>query len=1203
MEVTEQLKKFLEFFNSYYQADLLEKVRKGDKFLNVDFANLSIFDPELANLVLDNPEELIKAAEISIEQLELPGDVKGFKIRFENLPESQHMMIREIRSKHLGKFLWFDGIVRQKSDVRPQVTTARFECPSCGNVISVIQVDGQFREPSRCSCGRHGKFRLLSKELVDAQGLVLEEAPENLEGGEQPKRMNVFLKDDLVSPISEKRTNPGSKITIIGLVKEEPIILRSGAKSTRFDLLIEANNVKASEESFLDIAISNEEEQEILKLANDVKVYDKIINSIAPSIFGYDKIKEALALQLFGGVQKKRKDGAITRGDFHILLVGDPGGGKSQLLKRINVVAPKGRYISGKGISAAGLTASVVRDEFLKGWSLEAGAMVLASNGICCIDEMDKMSSEDTAAMHEALENQSYHPDTEIMLSDGSVYRIGDFVDNLIEKKRDKIIFGKKCEILPVSNIELLTTDFSRIYPTKAKMVSRHIAPDNFIKITYSNGRSITVTPEHPVFVYNKGQFMDIPAKEITTYYLAPSPRNLPTKSKMLKLAEGSLDHHNNKKVDFPSYVTGKLARLLGYIITEGHSYQSQKNRYAEIGVSNTDSVLIDDVSRLFKYTFKTYTNINKQPSIRRVKATKDLMTVRLSSKPVYRYMVSNFRGCTCKAKHKYIDNVLRRAPKDAQLEFLKAAFRGDGFVDSTRFGFSTVSPELAKGYQDLLLQNSIASRIDKEKRKNAVYFKVSIVGRECFKLFIDKIAEKNDRRLSKLIKFYLRSIQKRNERDIIPREVIIELNSLLLAFKVSDGYFDSNIKRGFNAHKDVVLDYVYKIKNKLKESNRIINSNDSRRIRRSLNITVSSLSKPLNISPATIYNIENNKDYRYSNLVSTVKKIGRQKIESAQSKIDAMLKLINSKLKFVYIKKVEKIKNNNIKWVYDVTVEPTRTFISEGLVLHNTVSISKANIQATLIAQTTVLAAANPKYGRFNPYEILAKQIDMPPALINRFDLIFPIKDVPNEVKDEMLAKHILNLHQTPDMGEPDIPTKFLRKYIAYAKQKCKPKLTDSAMEEIQRYYIHMRNATGAEEGALRAIPISPRQLEALVRLSEASAKVRLSEKVTKKDAQRATDLLHFCLSEVGVDPETGKIDIDLIATGVTASQRTHIMDIKEIITDLENRLGKQIPIDDVIKEATARGIEEDKVEEVIEKLKRSGDIFEPRRGLIQKL
>ena len=155
----------------------MEQARKGQKWLHVNFSDLSKFDPDIADALLEMPEEVLKAAEIAIEQFDVPGDVKGFAVRFHNLPESSRVMIRNIRSNHLEKFHLFEGIVRQKSDVRPQVTEAKFECPSCGNTISMLQLDNKFKEPTRCSCGRKGKFRLLSKFLVDAQGLVLEEVP------------------------------------------------------------------------------------------------------------------------------------------------------------------------------------------------------------------------------------------------------------------------------------------------------------------------------------------------------------------------------------------------------------------------------------------------------------------------------------------------------------------------------------------------------------------------------------------------------------------------------------------------------------------------------------------------------------------------------------------------------------------------------------------------------------------------------------------------------------------------------------------------------------------------------------------------------------------------------------------------------------------------------------------------------------------
>ena len=671
MEITEQIEKFHEFFEVVYGEQLRAAVSKGERFLIINFSDLSRFNIELAEELLETPEDVLRACEIAIEQFDFP-DIKNFKLRFKNLPKSQEIMIRDIRAIHLSKLIQISGIIRQKSPVRPQVTSARFECPACGNTMTVLQLDTKFHEPTRCGCGRKGRFRLMNKEMIDAQKIVLEEAPEDIEGSEQPKRLDIFLKGDLVSPLSEKKTNPGSKNIITGILKEVPILAKDGGKLTRFDLMIEANHTESVAEDFSELNIGAEDIKEIKELSEDPKVYKKLTGSIAPSIYGHDKVKEALVLQLFGGVRKVKDDGSINRGDIHVLLIGDPGSGKSQMLKRISIVAPKSRFVSGKGASAAGLTATVVKDDFLRGYALEAGALVLTNRGICCIDELDKMTKEDTSAMHEALEQQ--------------------------------------------------------------------------------------------------------------------------------------------------------------------------------------------------------------------------------------------------------------------------------------------------------------------------------------------------------------------------------------------------------------------------------------------------------------------------------------------------------------------------------------------------TISINKANISATLRAETTVLAAANPKFGRFDPYEMIAKQIELPSTLINRFDLIFPIRDLPNKVKDERTANFILKLHQKSSGGEAELQTSFIKKYIAYSKQNINPQLTDEALEEIKEYYVKMRS-TGDEEGAYKAIPISARQLEALIRLSEASARVRLSTKVLKSDARRAIELVHFCLMQIGLDPETGKIDIDRITTGVSASQRSNISVIKEIIKDLEGQIGKQIPVDDILLKVKEKGMDPEKAEDILDVLKKEGVIFTPRAGFISRI
>src|SRR3989344_3877759 len=348
MEVEEQIKIFREFIEQNYYPQLIEAVRKGSQSLVLEFSELIKFNTEICEELLESPEELLKAAELAVKEFELPRKITKFNVRLYNLPISQKINISEIRSKHLSKFLVIEGIVRQKSDVRPHVTAAKFECPSCGNILNVLQLDKKYKEPSRCGCGRKGKFKEISKELVDGQGLVLEEAAEDLEGS-QPKRINVFCKDDLVSPLTERKSSPGSRIRLVGWVAEVPITLRTGGQATKYELIIEANSIEPLQDETASMLISDKDMEEILTIAKYPDPLAALAESLAPSIYGHDKIKEAIVLQLAGGCRKIHPDGVTTRGDMHMLLIGDPGSGKSQLLKRVTKVAPKARFASGKG--------------------------------------------------------------------------------------------------------------------------------------------------------------------------------------------------------------------------------------------------------------------------------------------------------------------------------------------------------------------------------------------------------------------------------------------------------------------------------------------------------------------------------------------------------------------------------------------------------------------------------------------------------------------------------------------------------------------------------------------------------------------------------------------------------------------------------------------------------------------------------------
>ena len=393
------LSKFEEFFSTIYKDDVFEILEKypDERSLTVNYEELEKFDPDLADLLITKPDEVIAASQKAIKNIDPLMKDAELNIRFENL--TNNIPLSDLLSKYIGNFVSADGIVRKTDEIRPRIETAKFECRGCMRITEVEQHSGNhITDPSLCSeCGGRS-FRLLQEEskYIDTQNARMQEPLENLSGGTEPKQMLLVLEDDLVDEL-----NPGDKVRITGTLKtfrEE----RSG----KFKNYIYVNHIEPLEQEFEELELSEEDEERILELSRDPHIHDKIINSTAPSIKGHRDVKEAIALQLFGGTVQQLEDGTRLRGDLHILIVGDPGIGKSQILKYVSKLAPRSVYTSGKGTSGAGLTAAAVRDE-LGGWSLEAGALVLGDQGNVCVDELDKMRSEDRSALHEALEQQT----------------------------------------------------------------------------------------------------------------------------------------------------------------------------------------------------------------------------------------------------------------------------------------------------------------------------------------------------------------------------------------------------------------------------------------------------------------------------------------------------------------------------------------------------------------------------------------------------------------------------------------------------------------------------------------------------------------------------------------------------------------------------------------------------------------------------
>ena len=1179
----------------------------------LDFNDIDQFSPEMGDYLLRSPEEALETIKYFVNETSIPQKGLEIEIRVKNLPKNSQMLVREIRSKHIGLFIQVQGLIKTAASVRPVASSIDFECQSCGHVTKVEQKEMTQKAPSICAnCGKKGRFKVVKKYLVDTQRIMLEEAPEDLEGGEQPEHINIVLKKDLVDPKFERNIIPGNKVVVSGIVNESAIYYPSGKRSNTSDTFLLASYVEAVEQGYEDIVVTKEEEMAIRELANDKMIYSKFKNSIAPNIYGHNNIKEAIVMQLFGGVRKVASSGnSVIRGDIHILLVGDPGTSKSSMLKYVVGIAPKARYVVGMGSSAAGLTATIIKDDATRSYILEAGALPLTNKGLLMIDELDKMNKDDRVAMHEALEQQSYHPDSEILLADGKKVMIGKFVDKLIEKNKEDLIEGNNCEILPLTYKEapeLLTTDFEKVFSVKVNRVSRHLAPDKFVKITYSNGRSILVTPEHPVFVLDENASVKtMPAEKINAGMLAPSASNYVLKDNSIKLEIPDNVYKHTKFVEFPHELDEEISRLLGYVVSEGHCYHSTKNRVAEIMISNTNKEIINDITKIIKKSF----NITPLISTRKVNdknaATKDLFTVRIVSRLAYDFFKANFPEAMNLSDKKRLPQTIMGSDKSCRIQLLVGAFRGDGFYDSERIGYVTNSIGLAKDYSDMLLSIGIFSYITKtseyfsrkeKKRKEA--YKVVISGSDSIKRFYDLIGKYDARRLK--IKYFLeRSTKRPNDKNRMQTGIIVKLKALLRDFKLDNGYFGEIIKSHGRSHRKVVATYLNKAESYISSLIAEL-STDPKIIRSKFKIPLSTIAAEMNVSASTVsYREQTHPDtvYQYIKPVATLK------LKKALETIKYLKTTLNSQIRSLEIKKVEIIPNNDVKFVYDLTIEPTHTFISDGIVLHNTISISKANIHATLSAQTSVLAAANPKLGRFNPFDVISSQIELPPTLINRFDLIFILKDRPDKETDALIAQRILEANKDINKNKPEIPPNIMKKYIAYAKQNIKPKLSVDAMKVIEEFYLKLRSQYSTEGEEVKPIPISARQLEAIVRLTEASAKVRLSEYATIEDAKRAIDLMMSYLGDVGIDSSTGQLDIDRVITGIPSSQRNTVLTIKAMIKSEMDAMpmGTSVPLSKIYEDAEKAGIDNEKVDSAISVLKREGEIFEPKPSFIKLL
>lgn len=407
--------RFQEFLSTFQTEKEEHKYRKrlgqlsgsGQRHIVVDFEDLISFDSELAKLLIDKPDEYLPYiersawAQLKIEDPEYAELTKRVRVRFRKLPE--RYSLRRIGAEHLGKLLLLDGIIVRATPVKPLITRAAFQCRKCNSITYVEQVGLLMREASVCGRCRSEILDFSEKHssFINTQEFRIQERPEDLPPGQLPRAVDVKLHEDLVDI-----ARPGDRVSLTGIVRAQQEVLGRGTRLRTFELFLDTNHVDVAGKEAEVVEITAEEEKQILEMAKDPWIQRKLLSSLAPSIYGYENIKEAILYLLFGAVPKTLPDGVTIRGDMNVLLIGDPGTAKSQLLQYVARVAPRGLYTSGRGSTAAGLTAAVVREKS-GGLVLEAGALVLADKGVCSIDEIDKMRPDDRVAIHEAMEQQT----------------------------------------------------------------------------------------------------------------------------------------------------------------------------------------------------------------------------------------------------------------------------------------------------------------------------------------------------------------------------------------------------------------------------------------------------------------------------------------------------------------------------------------------------------------------------------------------------------------------------------------------------------------------------------------------------------------------------------------------------------------------------------------------------------------------------